>query len=479
MIIGFKSSTCSIALVLFVLGWFGCAAAAEKFGPLTQSAQGIRMSVNLAGKEANLSWRQTRQLSVNKMITSFNGNELTMGPMVRYPGKDGRTDILLLIDTSDPRRAPVVDQKMKIIERMLAGIRTHHRIAIAEFSKGLTVRTPFTNDRNALVSELYSIKAEGPITELYKSVLEAVDRLAKRGADRKVIFIFSDGAAEDEAFTNEQVVESALENNIIINGIGFPAKGNRAIAVQSLERLAKETEGFYQEANASLSRNSSQPTYTLPPSFYKSAFKLIDSGGRRAVTLDRSFRFPFEEQAPLLVSMAGEALDENRVPQPLNVTFRFEIERPLPKPEELISFGREKQNLPIVMGTGGVISALLLILIVVSIRRVIMRRRQELEATRPIAFVKVLDSEQKIYDMIGDSLTIGRGEENDVIFANDTVSRVHALIKRTPEDGAFSIHDLNSENGVLINEKVSTEETLFGEETIELGEVRFRFSINS
>jgi len=47
-------------------------------------------------------------------------------------------------------------------------------------------------------------------------------------------------------------------------------------------------------------------------------------------------------------------------------------------------------------------------------------------------------------------LTIGRGEENDLVLGYDGVSRNHALV--TCDQGRYYVTDLNSANGTLVGE---------------------------
>jgi pSer/pThr/pTyr-binding forkhead associated (FHA) protein len=74
------------------------------------------------------------------------------------------------------------------------------------------------------------------------------------------------------------------------------------------------------------------------------------------------------------------------------------------------------------------------------------------------------------------ALRVGRGKDNDLELKNDSVSRHHAEIHRTRE-GDFTITELNSGNGVLVNGQQVTKTTLKNDDIIELGEVRIRFLI--
>jgi pSer/pThr/pTyr-binding forkhead associated (FHA) protein len=72
---------------------------------------------------------------------------------------------------------------------------------------------------------------------------------------------------------------------------------------------------------------------------------------------------------------------------------------------------------------------------------------------------------------------IGRRQDNDIVFSNDSVSGHHAEI-HMGRDGSFTITDLNSGNGVLVNGKKVTQSSLRDGDIVELGEVGFRFSLN-
>jgi pSer/pThr/pTyr-binding forkhead associated (FHA) protein len=53
-------------------------------------------------------------------------------------------------------------------------------------------------------------------------------------------------------------------------------------------------------------------------------------------------------------------------------------------------------------------------------------------------------------DLKQDTISLGRGPENDIRLGDLTVSRVHARVSRTPE-GRFAIADAESTNGIYLN----------------------------
>jgi hypothetical protein len=73
-------------------------------------------------------------------------------------------------------------------------------------------------------------------------------------------------------------------------------------------------------------------------------------------------------------------------------------------------------------------------------------------------------------------LSIGRGEDNDLVLDAATVHRYHAIIQRTP-DALFLIKDLGGPggNGVVVNNERVTEAHLLDADRIRLGAVTLVF----
>ncbi len=73
-------------------------------------------------------------------------------------------------------------------------------------------------------------------------------------------------------------------------------------------------------------------------------------------------------------------------------------------------------------------------------------------------------------------LSIGRGEDNDLVLDAATVHRYHAIIQRTP-DALFLIKDLGGPggNGVVVNDERVTEAHLLDADRIRLGAVTLVF----
>ena len=91
-----------------------------------------------------------------------------------------------------------------------------------------------------------------------------------------------------------------------------------------------------------------------------------------------------------------------------------------------------------------------------------------------LAWLEMCDGEQTRHAVSITNLRIGRGRHNDLVFRNDSVSGNHAVLEYG-RDGAWSITDLNSGNGVIVNGQQETQVTLSEGDVIELGEIKMRF----
>jgi len=89
-----------------------------------------------------------------------------------------------------------------------------------------------------------------------------------------------------------------------------------------------------------------------------------------------------------------------------------------------------------------------------------------------------VDGSRGTYPISKTAVRIGRGSDNDLSLKNDSVSRHHAeiLCKR---DGSFVITDLDSGNGIFVNDEEVSQKVILTGDKIEIGEVTFTFHVFS
>ncbi len=61
----------------------------------------------------------------------------------------------------------------------------------------------------------------------------------------------------------------------------------------------------------------------------------------------------------------------------------------------------------------------------------------------------LIEGEERVVPLAGARLTLGRGQDNDVVLPDVSVSRHHAELRSAA--GAWTVHDLQSTNGILLN----------------------------
>jgi FHA domain len=92
------------------------------------------------------------------------------------------------------------------------------------------------------------------------------------------------------------------------------------------------------------------------------------------------------------------------------------------------------------------------------------------------AWLTVQGNGRSTMPLAGQSVRIGRHEDNDIRLADSSVHRYHAVIQRTPEE-EFVITDLSGKdgNGVRVNGARTAQARLVDGDVIELGRIKLKF----
>jgi hypothetical protein len=93
----------------------------------------------------------------------------------------------------------------------------------------------------------------------------------------------------------------------------------------------------------------------------------------------------------------------------------------------------------------------------------------------PPAYLVLQGDEQTRYLIDTETWRIGRGGENELTIPDHSVSRQHAEIHRGA-NGSYTILDLESLNGVYVNEKKVRSKHILEGDVIDLGDISFRFT---
>jgi hypothetical protein len=424
-------------------------------------------------------------------ITASSDNKtLAISNIEYYPWNDAVTAILLLIDTSDPGRQNVIDQNKNDITRILSAARPHHKIGLARFDKTLKLEVPLGASNEQIKTATERLRAVGQTTELYRSVLTAIETLDKVNADRKSIFLLSDGLVEDTAYYHHDVVKAANEAGIIITSLGYPRSVALSVGLQTLRRLSDETGGLFIETDM---------TFRLSESFLSNPMSSIDNGGRFNIDLsqlptiqnkqNQVIRLDFETgtgnySAEIPVSMPAGTVPKPAVSsQPAVPEIKSPTQTPAQQP---IVITREspatKLNLWLWYGIPAALIVLLIITIVAFFLIMNNQGRKKQTTTggfnefRPYAYLVCQDETKKRYPITNTLWRIGRGTDNEMTLRDSSVSRRHAEIDRDKGD-VFTIIDLDSTNGVYVNNKKISKHVLREGDIIEIGDINLRFTL--
>lgn len=86
----------------------------------------------------------------------------------------------------------------------------------------------------------------------------------------------------------------------------------------------------------------------------------------------------------------------------------------------------------------------------------------------------LLDADRPVkYPLFKDTMTIGRADIADIQISNNFLSRLHARIVTTSQ--GVVVEDIESKNGIRVNSKQTTRQTLRHGDIIDFGRLRFRF----
>jgi len=448
----------------------------------------LAVSCILSGpnKKLNCDYRLKTAEPVLTITASGDDKPLSVGNTEHYPWKEATTAILLLIDTSDPGRQNVIDQNKSDITKMLGASRGHQRIGLASFNKSLQLEVPIGSSNEQITTAVDRFRAVGQTTELYRSVLTAIELLGKVNADRKSVYLFSDGLAEDTAYFHADVIKAAKKTGVVVTGLGYPRSVALSVALQTLRRLSDETGGRYIEVDRNLK---------LPDSFLNNPFDTVDNGGRFNIDLSQMIKSQSKENFIINLLFETDA-GKYQVNIPVRVPITRALIQATPgQPSQVVTATAQQQPVVITRESPANkinlwlwygIPAALIILLIITIAAFFLiintqgKKKQSVTNSfkefKPYAYLVFQDETKKRYPITNTIWRIGRGTDNEMTLRDSSVSRRHAEIDRDKGD-VFTIIDLGSLNGIYVNNKKTDKQILREGDIIEIGDINLRFTL--
>ena len=351
--------------------------------------------------------------------------------------KNFSNSAIFLIDTSLSMKKYSKNIK-SLIAKITKKLSSNTEILIAGFDRNIKIikgfDEPFTKDT------LKKLIVNGKVTELYKSGIEAINLLKKQHITRKILVIFSDGGAEDTAYSVNDLIEEAKKNNVTILSIGY----NDSVRLQSIERPAIESWGKLWLAN----KNNFLDEFLL---FFNNGANIsfennfITETGRKELTL--------------LVKNSDEIFKKN-----------FTIKTEIKKSGDMFIY------------------ITILILLVLIVFLIYWKKNRQKKTSLSIKKNKkesgilayLIDDSGKKYPIVELNTSIGRNKSNDIVIEGSYISNFHADI--ILKNGKFFIIDKNSTNGVSINIPISENNKinkvqLNNNDEVYLGPLKLKFVI--
>jgi hypothetical protein len=409
-------------------------------------------------------------------VAEYKGNVLEGREVRPYPQPEDVTAVLVLVDTSDPARQPVIDKVREHIEALLETAAPHHRFGLAAFDTDLHVLAAVGASPVELRKAAGLLSADGRTTELYRNVREAVRLLGEVPAARRVLLLMSDGLAEDFAYHHEDVVAAARADGVVIDSIGYPRSVTQSVALQTVRRLSDETGGLYVQADLL--------DFDIPRETFVRLLDAADSGGRLEFDLGTLLRAG--ATGALDISLSFETTAQNFLvlaPVVFPGVTEQALEAPpaMPVPPVPMPAPRTAAAVPPPpMWPWFAVLALLLAAILAALAFLVQRQRRAAAATghpvKPLAYLVMGDQARTRHTVDKVPWRIGRGRNNDLVLPDHSVSRLHADI-RTSEDGHLLLNDLESLNGVFVNDNRIDAIQLREGDVIDVGDVRMVFTL--
>ncbi len=309
----------------------------------------------------------------------------------------------------------------------------------------------------------------------------------------KSIFLFSDGLAEDKAYFHNDVINAAKKAGIIITSIGYPRSVPQSVSLQTLRRLSEETGGIYIEADNQ---------FNIPADFLNQPFTSLDNGGEFNIPLHKIINNKVNDETSINLKFET---DIGTTILPVSIKFKSVpvihtettiIER-ISAPDDSNKQAIATPATPIQIVTQPsktdkfeawlwyVIPAALLVLMVLTIATfsMMLRRQNKNQSAiinfpevKPYAFLVTQDETKARYPITRTTCRLGRSKNNEITLRDSSVSRRHAEINRDKGD-EFTLIDLNSLNGVFVNNEKIGRYKLKEGDIVEIGDVNLRFTL--
>ena len=322
--------------------------------------------------------------------------------------------------------------------------------------------------------------------ELLRNINDLLPTLRENKAARKVLIVLSDGRLSDTAYSIQEIAKQLRDAGVTVFSVAPSRTPDDLTDAQGLRRLSDETFGEFLVAADRSSRDRAAAqlkAYLTSGGFIEFSPTAKDTNIDAELSDGKRLTATFSSR--LWTPPSPAVVDEPAAKPPIVPVSDITWWRTLPG-----SLLRWSTASWLHAAAAGTIVLLFIALGWFAWRLTFggrsaaaMKTATTIGAGPRIADLKptlarfeFLDGESSSELIHAATTRIGRHGDNDIILKNTSVSRHHAILKHDPS-GPFVLIDLDTENGVLVNEKPVKSAKLNDGDLVELGEVRMRFRV--
>lgn len=390
---------------------------------------------------------------------------------------------LFLVQISDPNRRGNVVLMADAVTKMADAREGNRRFAAYTFANDLNLVADFTASKADFDKQVRAVRAAALPSQLYKTALEAIGKLAKETADRKALIILGDGDFDDTSYDHDQVVKAAKDAGVTIHALGYLGEQADLPKFQTLQRLADETGGYRKEVRVAGVQKYAVTKQFVPEVLENGGtvkFALKEPPGPVTVTISADLGGGRTESVNHTLTMPAPSTTATPARPSETVTPSTPS---IPSPpaawhQRVLNWAKDHVVLAGVVGLAAASGAVGLVLLLMGGLAKSPPPSPEEESKVAYGWLEMLDGNASRYPLNTTNVRIGRHRDNDICLHNDSISRRHALLHFNADNRRFVITDLGGDNGVIVNKIKQQSHELNDGDLVELGEVRLRFRAN-
>lgn len=516
-----------------------CASGAVSAQSARVAAGSVVFTPDAAKKELAVGFRLVDDVAVTSVATVPSGKtEAVSTTWEAWEGEKAPACAwMIVVDTSNPARAATVAKGVAFVGEFIAGLPAQDQVAVFSLARDLTEVTTFGSSAADVAEGLSGIKPAGDAsltTLIHTNLREGLGKLVERKEPRKALLLLTDGKDETpggaaaQEIEKTKLIEAAKKAGVVIHTVGYAEKADDQVFFAGLKEISGQTDGLFTAAALDGKKLPAGTREILIGVMHGAGTARIDlsklaepsalivtvktASGREAV-----LEVPKDQVEAALKAPEGEppAAPEVKPEDPeVAETVPGDAEdKDAAPPAEVVPGDSAVKKAGVPPWVWAVVGLVVLILLAALLMVKASRKREAEEEqaaeearrieeermaqetrladearrasdltkkaeTAPIAWLEMCDAQQTRHPIRMASLKIGRGQHNDFVLRNDSVSGNHCVLNSN-RDGEWSITDLNSGNGVVVNGQTVAQAPLHHGDVIELGELKMRFLLRA